>query len=324
MNTLNVSRRNTLGATLIEVLVTTGVFSVLMLVLFSVVQYGMDSWNSIEGRTVTQTMMRKVGVFAMDDIRRTSFGGIALASYSQYNPGTLSVIEGVNNDAGAAKYGQAIWMLSAYNDNSSISSSGPDPEVISAAERFRRGSNGVPEWSKNVIYYASVIGDELHKEKYHGTVSEVCGDADSCPHKWLIRCEVKGSSLLSSGGGGNIQDYIVKPEKTGKGVNIFTDDKFKSSDCKVQVLADCIVAFRVITKKPEVTLVIKSARLAELRRAAQQQGVKMGGRKENTSVSETDNMQALKNLDTLTEATNRLGAYTLQYDITVIPRNNME
>ncbi|MGM9992714.1 MAG: type II secretion system protein J [Candidatus Bruticola sp.] len=321
MNIVNRSRRDALGATLVEVLITTGVFSVLMLVLFSVVQYGMDSWNSIEGRTVTQTMMRKIGVFAMDDIRRTSFGGIALASYSKYDPSTLSVIEGVDNEGGVAKYGQAIWMLSAYNDNSSIAG-GTDPEVISAADRFRRSSSGVPEWNKNVIYYASVIGDKLHKEKYHGTISEICGDAESCPHKWLIRCEVQGGSLLSSDGSSSIKDYIVKPENNGGNINIFTDTKFK--DCKVQVLADCIVAFRVITKKPEVTLVIKSARLAELRRAAQQRGVTMGGRKENTSVSETDNVQALKNLDTLAETTNRLGAYTLQYDITVIPRNNMK
>jgi len=75
---LGFKKRERLGATLVEVIITTGVFSVLMLTLFSVVQYGMDSWRSIEGRQVTQTMMRKIGVFALDDIRRGSLSKMGL------------------------------------------------------------------------------------------------------------------------------------------------------------------------------------------------------------------------------------------------------
>ena len=321
MNIVPSRRQDSLGATLVEVLITTGVFSVLMLVLFTVVQYGMDSWRSIEGRTVTQTMMRKVGVFAMDDIRRASFGGLGVAAYKNYNPGSFDkILTGTEVDQNKQPlYGQAIWMLSAYNDNSAISG-GTDPEVVSASERFSRSASGIPNWNKNVIYYVSTIGPNLHKEKYGGTIQEVCGNAESCPHKWLIRCEVPGQAALLDKS--NINKYVVQPETKGGQINIFSQVPFKQ--CKVQILADCIVAFRVVTSKPEVTLVIKSARLAELRRAQQQRGLTLGKDVKNEETFDMSNAQALRKLDTLSGASNRLGAYTLQYDITVIPRNSMK
>lgn len=322
MNIVPSRRKDSLGATLVEVLITTGVFSVLMLVLFTVVRYGMDSWRSIEGRTVTQTMMRKVGVFAMDDIRRASFGGLGVAIYKNYNPSNMTkVVTGADVDqTKQPQYGQALWMLSAYNDDSAIPGS-TDSEVISASQRFSRNASGIPTWTKNVIYYVSTIGPNLHKEKYGGSIQDVCGNADSCPHKWLVRCEVPGQAALLDSS--NIDKYIVQPETNGGKVNIFSQDPFKQ--CKVQVLADCIVAFRVVTSKPEVTLVIKSARLAELRRAQQQRGMALGKElKNDETVTDITNAQALRKLDTLSGASNRLGAYTLQYDITVIPRNYMK
>ncbi len=322
MNIVPSRRKDNLGATLVEVLITTGVFSVLMLVLFTVVQYGMDSWRSIEGRTVTQTMMRKVGVFAMDDIRRASFGGLGVASYDKYNPSSLKkVVTGKEIDQSKQpNYGQAVWMLSAYNDNSSIPGS-IDSEVASAAERFSRSDSGIPNWNKNVIYYVSTIGPNLHKEKYGGTMEDICGGPESCPHKWLIRCEVlKNASALL--GESNVGKYIVQPENSGGQINLFTGELAK--DCKIQILADCIVAFRVITNKPEVTLVIKSARLAELRRAQQQRGMSLGKELKHEENVDISNAQALRKLDTLSGASNRVGAYTLQYDITVIPRNSMK
>ena len=60
-------------------------------------------------------------------------------------------------------------------------------------------------------------------------------------------------------------------------------------------MADCIVAFRVVTNKPEVTLVIKSARLAELRRAQQQRGMALGKELKNEeTVTDITNAQALR------------------------------
>ena len=321
MNIVPSRRKDSLGATLVEVLITTGVFSVLMLVLFTVVQYGMDSWRSIEGRTVTQTMMRKVGVFAMDDIRRASFGGLGLAVYEQYNPSNVKkVLTGDKIDEPKKPhYGQAIWMLSAYNENgggSGTTGSG----VISASERFSRSDSGIPNWNKNVLYYVSTVGPKLHKDKYGGTIKDICGNSESCPHKWLIRCEIPNrGNLLESG---DLKDYMVQPEIAGGGINLFTKTELRK--CKVQILADCIVAFRVVTNKPEVTLVIKSARLAELRRAQQQRGLTLGDTLKHEENLDVSNAQALRKLDTLSGASSRLGAYTLQYDITVIPRNNMK
>lgn len=302
MKRVNADNR-TLGATLVEVIITTGVFSVLMLVLFSIVQYGMDSWRSIEGRSVTQTMMRKIGVFAMDDIRRGSFSQLGVGRYTNYSPSSVTATVGTAvSGSKAPVYGQALWMLSAYND----AAPGSGGNVY-----FPRSDDGKPSWSKNVLYYVSVINDDLHQQKYGGTIAALCGNENACPHKWLIRREISNGTLLTQE---EIKKYIVQPDTSGKLFEI------KDGVTKTQVLADCLVAFRVIADKPSVTLVIKSARLEELRRQQQVTGTSIGGRSSESEVA--TNAKALKNLDTMSDAASRLGSYTLQYDITVIPHNN--
>ncbi|MBQ7502174.1 hypothetical protein IJT93_05590 [bacterium] len=309
---LGLKKRIRRGATLVEVIITTGVFSVLMLTLFSVVQYGMDSWRSIEGRQVTQTMMRKIGVFAMDDIRRGSLTAMGLIYLNGYNAEDKTVgVYGSNADRttglcdGKAHFGQALFLESAYNSQASPDAGG--------AAFFRRDADGNPQWSKTILYYAALMDNAEHIKKYGGSIKELCGGAASCPHKWLIRREIP--TPLATGA--EVLKYI---EPAGMG--LFND----STGVKTQVLADCILAFHVAVQKPAVTLVIKSVRLEEMRRRLTSSQQKLGdGIKEQGGTTEDNkelsNRQALTKLDTLSSLAERESAYTIQYDITVIPNN---
>lgn len=306
-------KRERLGATLVEVIITTGVFSVLMLTLFSVVQYGMDSWRSIEGRQVTQTMMRKIGVFAMDDIRRGSLSKMGLIYLNGYNAGDKRTgVYGTGSSGttnlgdNKAHFGQAVFLSSAYNSQASPDAGG--------AALFRRDGDGNPQWDKTILYYAALMDNNEHIKKYGGGIKELCGGAASCPHKWLIRREIPVNIESPA----DILKYI---EPAGMG--LFTS----TSGVKTQVLADCILAFHVAVQKPAVTLVIKSVRLEEMRRRLTTSKTSLGdGIKEQGGASTHDgqeltNRQALTKLDTLSSLADRESAYTIQYDITVIPYN---
>ncbi len=313
------------GATLIEVIITTGVFSVLMLTLFSIVQYGKDAWRSVEGRQVTQTMMRKVGIFTMDDLRRASFSNLGVANYTNYLPSNSSCsLSAGNENVQSGKngmYGQAIWMTSAYLPGQNTAE-GAAQQRLGGNQFFSRNQDGTPNWHSNILYYVSVMTDKAHIEKYHGGIQDLCGGEQNCPHKWLIRKEIYNApSLLSKE---DIGKYLVQAG---------AKDFFKADGkVKTQVLADCIVAFQVVVEKPSVVLVIKSARLEELNRYLTVTRQSLGGTVTNDegtlpvsgdsgTYDAQSNSVALKRLDTLAGATGRAGAYTLQYDITVVPGN---
>ena len=308
---LGFKKRERLGATLVEVIITTGVFSVLMLTLFSVVQYGMDSWRSIEGRQVTQTMMRKIGVFALDDIRRGSLSKMGLVYLNAYNAGDKKIgaygtgTSGTTNlGDGKGHFGQAIFMSSAYNSQATPDAGG--------AALFRRDGDGNPLWDKTILYYAAVMDNNEHIKKYGAGIKELCGGYTSCPHKWLIRREIPVNITSSA----DILKYI---EPAGMG--LFNN----TSGVKTQVLADCILAFHVAVQKPAVTLVIKSVRLEEMRRRLTSGQRSLSG-SNSSEINENEgkeitNRQALTKLDTLSSLADRESAYTIQYDITVIPYN---
>ncbi len=308
-----------LGTTLVEVLITTGVFSAVMVVLFTMVQYGLDSWRSVEGRHVTQSMMRKVSIFALDDIRRTCFSKMGVAAYSNYTasdnstPG-YSAWAGGTDITDKIHYGQALWMLSAYKSN-------PEGDNPGGAAYFGRDSTGRPSWKTNILYYAAVLSPEDHKARYGYEVGTgICKSASTCPHKWLIRREIDTGALLSAS---DIKSFLVSPDKvfssTSASVGGTTVKVLKS-----QILADCIVAFRVVTNKPNVTLVVKSARLEELTRSLNKRGMTLQDRAETNAVSQgsLSNEEALSGLNDTNNSD--VGAYTLQYDIVAVPQNEEE
>lgn len=155
------ARKRCKGATLTEVIITTALFSLLMLTLFSVIQYGMSSWRTVEGRSSLQTVLRKVEVFMLDDVRRASLSYLTCADPSA---------GGVCSD---------LWFCSAVGAGES-------------GANFQRGDDGRPVWSKNILYYCTELDSDFHRKIYGFT----CDNGSFCPHKWLIRKEIESTTLL--------------------------------------------------------------------------------------------------------------------------------
>lgn len=281
------SRRKQIGATLAEVMITTGLFSLLMLTLFAVMEYGVRSWSSVESRSSVQTMMRKIEVFLIDDLRRSSYSQLAVSTMpSGWNTENLEPIR-LNNPSGTA-----LWFLSAVKTD----------ETTGEVE-FMRDNQGKPIWQRNVVYYVAAIPESLHNSLPN---AGSCSGKEYCPHHWLIRKEVDlitdpavPELLLSPGGAvagcskTAITKFIQPP--TSLDVNEILKNEAGIGVKKVQVLADCLIAFKVTLQIPQVTVVMKAFRLEEARKA-------------NRALYVGD--QSLES-----------NPYTIQYNCSIVPNN---
>lgn len=300
------------GATLVEVIISTAVFSVLMLTLFMMVEYGLDSWRNIEGRNVTQRMMRKVSLFTMDDIRRSSFNRMGVVSLSNYKANSINKVvygEDLTKNSGY-KVGQAIFMHSAYNTDVGGDASG--------SVRFGRDASGAPLWRDTILYYATALTEEEHNRRY-GTSS--CGNNSSCPHKWLVRRVISGRLIgFPDSDVDKIKEELAEYVKPGDSSLLQA-----TSNIKTEILCDCLLAFRVVVPQdgPGVTLIVKSVRMEELRRRLGRSSTSIGQNGDTGAEPSGGytNKQALAQLDKLSNSIKDEGAYSVQYDITVIPGN---
>lgn len=211
-----------------EVIITTGIFSLLVLALFAVMRYGVRSWRNIESRNAVQSQLRKVELFLLEDLKRASYEHMRVKDMS-----------------GAQPHGPQVWFLSALDET---------------GENFLRDDDGKPLWQRNVLYYVVKPANPWHLQRYGYLCEAEIGSCDTkCPHKWLIRKEIDEQTLLDAA---QIEQYLTEPTgwdleymKTGEGGGT----KLK----RVQVLADSILAFRVALAKPEVLVDLKAFRVLE-------------------------------------------------------------
>ncbi|MBQ7528668.1 prepilin-type N-terminal cleavage/methylation domain-containing protein [bacterium] len=305
-------KNNRSGATLIEVIISTAVFSVLMLTLFMMVQYGLESWRNIEGRNATQRMMRKVSLFTMDDIRRSSFSCMGVVSLPSYNANNINKIvygEDLTKNSGY-KVGQAIFMHSAYNTDTSGDTSG--------SLRFRRKDDGTPEWRDTILYYATALTEAEHARRYG---DKSCGNNSSCPHKWLVRRVISNKLIgYPDSDVSKIKLELAEYIKPGDSSLLQARDGVKT-----ELLSDSILAFRVVVPQdgPGVTLIVKSVRMEELRKRLGRSSVSIGNDGDTGAEPEGGytNKQALRQLDKLSKSIQDESVYSVQYDITVVPGN---
>lgn len=233
-------RRRPGGATLTEVIITTGIFSLLVLALFGVMKYGIRSWKNIESKNTIQTQLRKVELFLLEDLKRASYDQIRVRTM----PAGWSAGNGKSLD-GKEAHGPALWFLSAMDDNN---------------QAFLRDSDGKPQWQRNVLYYVTKPADNLHRQLYGYLCQPDTSAPDNpydtrCPHKWLIRKEIKVPTLLTAA---DVESQyllapasrdLLNPPQTGL--------------VRAQVLADSLLAFRITLKKPEVLVDLKAFRVLE-------------------------------------------------------------
>ncbi len=234
------------GATLMEVILTTGIFSVLILALFAVMRFGVNSWKNIESKSAVQTQLRKVQLFLLEDLKRASYEQLCVPNMpAGWAPGKARTLDGKEVS------GSAVWFLTAvYTDETT------------QEERFARDEEGSPVWKRNVLYYAVRPTDAWHQQKYGFLCGRPAGRKDTyCPHKWLIRKEIDVPTLLP-------ESTVEATYLTAPGGADLMDPALMGSEPdlkRVQTLADCVVDFEVILRKPEVVLSLRAFRLLEAR-----------------------------------------------------------
>jgi Tfp pilus assembly protein PilE len=150
--------RDRRGATLIEMAVTLGIFSLLSLLLAVSFTKAHELWSRTSGGSDAQQNLRKLRNRLSRDLNKTSFASVGTSlSLSSLGPAD----------------GSAIWFLSPVNQ---------------ATGEFVRTSTGTPSWQHHILYYAVVPNNHI------GFVGFSCtGGADSegfdihCPHKIVLR-----------------------------------------------------------------------------------------------------------------------------------------
>jgi hypothetical protein len=221
-----------------EVVITTGIFSVLVLALFAVMQFGIRSWKNIESKNAVQTQLRKVELFLLEDLKRASYNQLRVANMlGTWSPGNSKSLVGLECS------GSAVWFLSAMDDSGTW---------------YMRDADGNPTWQRNVLYYIARPADAWHQAKY-GYLCGAGGDRDTvCPHKWLIRKEIQSSTLLDEVA---VTQYLSRPA----GYDLMDPGQMGSEPGlkRVQTLADSVVDFWVTLRKPEVQADLKAFRILE-------------------------------------------------------------
>ena len=271
------------GSTLVEVMITTGLFSVLMVVLFMVFRYASEQWRLAEGRNSLQTMMRKVETFLLEDVRRTSYGYLAVPNMPDgWRPGDYSLLEQAQK-AKSPKAGNAFWCLSPVDYDST------------GSVYVSRSNDGQLAWDHNVLYYVTEISNDLHQQIYgYGACPP-----GKCPHKWLMRKEISQPLLLKPQYGGSsgcspipASEFITEPRSGNYAKQMMNEESSKGLK-RVQCLAQNVLAFTVTLDYPSVAVVVKTFRVEE--------ASKTGGL---SSTQMADSHQ-----------------YTVQYNTYIVPNN---
>lgn len=147
------------GLTLAEILVSTGVFALLLVVLTASVVQGEQAWRDTSAATRAERSLKRAVEAVREELAMTSFAQIRTRPV----PGSL-----------AGTYdGDAVWFLSAV-----------DP----ASGRFQRKADGSPRWMRNILYY--LVVPQNHAALYGYTCTGgpgADGYDDRCPHKALVR-----------------------------------------------------------------------------------------------------------------------------------------
>lgn len=213
---------------------TTGLFSLMVIVMFLILRGGLRAWYNVESRQKAQRDLRRVNLRVLEDLKTTASSQFATKPYGQ---GKF----GANN-------GDAIWFLSAEVPNSY-----PAPYAGSFA---RNPTTGDPVWQVNVLYYPVVADNHTTCAGFR----DANGYDTGCAHKYLIRkvIDVTNQSadpndpataepLLTPA---QVDAYLTSPPTPYNLSGMTTGAVVPGS---VQVVADSLLSFRVT--RPTMPLV---------------------------------------------------------------------
>jgi hypothetical protein len=234
------------GTTLIELMVSTGVYAFLVLALFAIMRSGTNAWKAVEARGQAQAQVRTFDRDAIFELRRTSLASIVLFGYNSGD-----------------SYQHGIAFESAMND-------ADNPAVLHDPLQF--WSSPVPgqpcpniEWQRWVLYYITRPNSTEHANDYGYTcqttgINSYTAGAytdNICPHKWLVRKDIylknganlsirNNSDLTATGSTGQpfIEGYGSEPTLSG----LYAEAGAGSLVSRVRLLAREVLAMNIAIK----------------------------------------------------------------------------
>lgn len=171
---------------LAEVVVSTALFSLLLVVLYALMRQAINIWHNVSGSETALLRLKQVQRRLEADLVEAS----APQSLVGKTPASLP---------GGGRDGSAVWFLSAGNESG----------------RVVQKLDGAPLWQRNVLYYQVVPAG--HTGCAGGVGAR--GFEDCCPHKLLVRKEIDLPAtpalpeevLLTSS---EIMPYLTRPNGT--------------------------------------------------------------------------------------------------------------
>ena len=201
------------GATLIELMITCGVFSFIVIALFALTRDGTEGWKSVDARSAVQSALRNFERDITTELRRTSLTSIRIWN--------------ANNNT-SDSYRTAIVMKSATS--SPVDPNDPNvPSPLGAAaypesffvENTTNEKYPKPNWQRWVLYYLTRPGRDQHMKEYGFLCSSYDKEVNpdyKCPHKWLVRKDISYVSTLFS-----TKEDLVNGDKNGTSGKPFLD-----------------------------------------------------------------------------------------------------
>lgn len=233
------------GHTLIELTVSLGLFAVLTLVLFVLLNMGLRTWDRIEARGKVQRELRQSGLRLIDDLKQTSATQVRTA---------------------AVAGGQVLWFPTAVDFQ---------PSSLTYKQILRNPDTGEPLWQSTVLYYSAIpdhggTGIQAHFN-CSGNVLDAFGLDTSCPHKVLIRKMIDIDPPTSMDGTSgeepliaDVTPWVTAPTNYGSVVKMHTQPSVIRGESRL--VSRELLYFRVPQTTPLVTFDIRVVRLVEAQR----------------------------------------------------------
>jgi prepilin-type N-terminal cleavage/methylation domain-containing protein len=230
------------GFSLPELLVTMGLFAVLSMFSFVLMNRNAELWRDTSSDHAMQLEMNRASRSLESDLSTASRGSIRVAKVA----GSFS---------GGAD-GDAVWFLSAENK---------------ALGEFARDTEGRPIWQRNILYY--LIVPKQHDALYGAgcSTSPRTGNDSYCPHKVLIRKVIDSPPIADQASADptliaqslltEIEPYLSRPE--GLDTSAMTEEPGVES---ARIIGTSLLYFEVVPEGREVTIDLRAVPLEGLGR----------------------------------------------------------
>lgn len=160
------------GSSLIEVLVTMGVFAIAVVATFTIVRIASGTYRNVDSRTEVQRQLRLAQSDLVMELERASLGSVGV-----YTP--------------RGDYRWALWFKTALNDHDATLDV---PYMRLGTPRSTVSKAGDPVLQRYVLYYVA----RMDKGRHDGLYGALCDAAYAsmqgpdvrCPHKVMVKKEI--------------------------------------------------------------------------------------------------------------------------------------